>query len=90
MKYTLTFSITLLLAPLSAVDADDAPAKQKQENTLMLAGEWVPKDPHQIDNEKLPRVSAKHAVISDVRDHAGTRVHQHAYLAHHDGRFWAM
>ena len=60
------------------------------DNALMLAGDWVPEDPHQIDYEKLPRVEAEHVIISDVRDHAGTRVHQHAYLAHHDGRFWAM
>ena len=56
----------------------------------MLAGAWLPDDPHQIDYAKLPRVPAEHAIISDVRDRAGTRVHQHAYLAHHDGRFWAM
>lgn len=56
----------------------------------MLAGAWVPHDPHQIDYKKLPRVPAEHTIISDVRDQAGTRVHQHAYLAHHDGRFWAM
>ncbi len=78
--------LTLLLTPLHA---DDAP-KQKRNNAVMLAGEWLPGDPHQIDYEKLPRVTAKHAVISDVRDDAGTRVHQHAYLAHHDGHFWAM
>lgn len=69
---------------------DDASSTQNVDSTLMLAGDWVPKDPHQIDYEKLPRVKAEHTIISDVRDHAGTRVHQHAYLAHHDGRFWAM
>ena len=41
-------------------------------NAVMLGGEWLPGDPHQIDYEKLPRVTAKHAVISDVRDHGGT------------------
>ncbi|MBC8350364.1 MAG: hypothetical protein H8E66_00140, partial [Planctomycetes bacterium] len=76
--------------PLALLHADDAPSKQKRNNDLMLAGDWLPEYPHQIDYEKLPRVAARHAVISDVRDQAGTRVHQHAYLAHHDGRFWAM
>jgi hypothetical protein len=90
MKHILTLSIALLLAPHSFLYADDAPSKQKQENLLMLAGDWLPDDPHQIDYDKLPRAEAEHVIISDVRDHAGTRVHQHAYLAHHDGRFWAM
>ena len=81
--------LTLLFAPLAALHAADAP-KPRPDNVVMLAGDWLPEYPHQIDYEKLPRVTAKHVVISDVRDHAGTRVHQHAYLAHHDGRFWAM
>ena len=91
MKHTLITSLllTLLLAPLAALHAADAP-KQRPDNVVMLAGYWLPEDPHQIDYEKLPRVEAEHAIISDVRDHGGTRVHQHAYLAHHDGRFWAM
>ena len=89
-RHTLTCFIALLILPLAALRAEDAPSRQNAANTIMLAGDWLPDDPHQIDYEKLPRVTAKHAVISDVRDHAGTRVHQHAYLAHHDGRFWAM
>lgn len=81
--------IALLLGPLTVLRAADEP-QQESANAVMLAGDWVPKDPYQIDYEKLPRVAAEHVIISDVRDHAGTRVHQHAYLAHHDGRFWAM
>ena len=89
-------TICLACSLVTAQDApskqkrNDAPSKPKRNNDLMLAGDWLPEDPHQIDYEKLPRVAARHAVISDVRDQAGTRVHQHAYLAHHDGRFWAM
>ena len=79
----------LSLLALPAIAQDPLP-KTNPESTLMLAGDWVPKDTHQIDYNKLPRVTAEHVVISDVRDHAGTRVHQHAYLAHHDGRFWAI
>ena len=71
-------------------EADEQPTESRIGESVMLAGDWVPKDPHQIDYSRLPRVNLKHAVISDVRDHAGTRVHQHAYLAHFDDRFWAM
>jgi len=74
----------------SEAKAERTRPETHRESPIMLAGDWVPENPHQIDYEKLPRVTAKHAIISDVRDHAGTRVHQHAYLAHHDGRFWAM
>ena len=81
MKPFLTLLTALLLALLAVLHADDAPSKLNADNTLMLAGDWVPEDPHQIDYEKLPRVKAEHTIISDVRDHAGTRVHQHAYLA---------
>ena len=89
MKQSITLIITLLLAWPAALHAADGP-RQKPDNVLMLAGDWLPEDPHQIDYEKLPRVTARRAFISDVRDGAGTRVHQHAYLAHHDGLFWAM
>lgn len=71
------------MIPVSVTAADP-------ESPVMLSGDWLPEDPHQIDYEKLPRVPAEHAILSDVRDEAGTRVHQHAYLAHHDGRYWAM
>ena len=54
----------------------------------MLTGAWVPADPHAIDFGKLPRVPVQHIVISDVSAQKG--VNQHNYLAHHDGRFWAM
>ncbi len=55
---------------------------------IMLAGPWVPSDPHTIDFANLPRVPAQHAIVSDVRPQKG--VNQHNYLIHHDGRFWAM
>jgi hypothetical protein len=91
MKLASTLLTALLLGPLSATHAADAShPKPKPDDAIMLAGDWAPDDPHQIDYAKLPRVPAEHAIISDVREHAGTRVHQHAYLAHHDGRFWAM
>ena len=84
-------AVAVALIAFSAEAEDPKPHPETNpESPIMLAGDWLPEDPHQVDYEKLPRVTAKHVVISDVRDHAGTRVHQHAYLAHHDGRFWAM
>lgn len=55
---------------------------------LMLAGTWVPADPHTLDFAKLPRLPVEHVVVSDVSSKKG--VNQHNYLVHHDGRFWAM
>ena len=81
--------IALLLAPLTIVHAANEP-KHEPINATMLAGDWVPEDQHQIDYNNLPRVAAEHVIISDVRDQAGTRVHQHAYLAHHGAEYWAM
>ena len=57
---------------------------------LMLAGEWVPAHPHEIDFDALPRIPSHHAIVSDVRGAEGHRVNQHNYLVHHAGRFWAM
>ena len=70
------------VAPLHPVNNPTSP--------LMLAGEWVPDDPRRIDFDGLPRVPSEHSVVSDVRDAGGTRVNQHNYLVHYNGRFWAM
>ncbi len=65
----------------------------------MLAGPWVPDDPHRIDFAALPRVPSEHVVVSDVRaearhgsdlDRDRGGVNQHNYLARHDGKFWVM
>lgn len=58
--------------------------------SLMLSGDWVPDDPHQIDFDNLPVVPSEHAIVSDVRDADGKRVNQHNYLVYFDGLFWAM
>ncbi|MDV6030086.1 MAG: sulfatase-like hydrolase/transferase [Phycisphaera sp. RhM] len=47
-------------------------------------------DASRIDFIELARVPSQHAIICDVRDRAGTWVHQHAYLAHFNGKYWAM
>jgi len=65
----------------------------------MPAGAWVPEKPQRIDFDKLPRVASEHAMVSNVRapsssplvlDHKNGGVNQHNYLAHHNGKFWAM
>lgn len=58
------------------------------ESPLMLKGDWVPEDTHQINFDRLPIIPSKHAFISDARPYKG--VNQHNYLIHHDGRYWAM
>ena len=60
------------------------------ESTLMLSLNGTDTDPGAIDFAALPRLAAEHAVLSDVRHQGGRWVHQHAYLARHEGRFWAM
>ena len=66
---------------------------------LMLAGPWVPDDPHTIDFAALPRVPSEHVLVSDVRaeahhgsdlDRERGGVNQHNYLAHFGGKFWVM
>lgn len=56
----------------------------------MLAGDWVPANPRDIDFARLPKIPSQHAVVSDVLSAGGHRVNQHNYLVHYAGRFWAM
>lgn len=60
------------------------------ESPLMLDLARTGTDPEQIDFEQLVRVPSQHAMVSDVRDRGGSWVHQHAYLAQYDGRYWIM
>lgn len=68
----------------SWVVAEDAPT----HSHVMLQGDWVPDHPHDIDFDHLPRVPSQHVVVSDVRKEKG--VHQHNYLAFHEGQYWIM
>jgi hypothetical protein len=97
MKSSLTLVATLGLALLAPLDAAEPAAKN--QDSVMLTGPWVPENSQRIDFDKLPRVPSQHAVISNVRaegssprelDHKAGGVNQHNYLAHHDGKFWAM
>ena len=88
--------IVVVVAGLSLVFAVDAapspphPVKNPQ-SPLMLTGDWIPKDARSIDFAKLPRVRSQHAIVSDRRGEGVEKaVCQHNYLAHHDGRYWAM
>ena len=71
------------------------------DSPIMLQGDWLPEDTHDIDFANLPRVPLRHTVVSDVhpegcepgretlyKDQGG--VNQHNYLAYHQGKFWAM
>lgn len=90
--FAVILSSSLSLATIAAPPANpnSAPPHPGRNPTsrVMLAGAWVPADPHTIDFEKLPRVPVQHAIVSDVRPQKG--VNQHNYLIHHAGRFWAM
>jgi hypothetical protein len=91
----------MALAAGAVLPAADPPA-----SSVMLSGSWLPENPHQLDFDALPKVPVEHAVVSDVRDVRSTETvakpntqppllkhgayNLHNYLAHHDGRFWAM
>ncbi len=60
------------------------------ESPLMLDLKATGADAAAIDFNALRRIPHEHSVISDVRDRGGRWVHQHAYLAHHDGLYFAM
>ncbi len=65
-------------------------AEKHPDSPVMLAGDWVPTDPHQIRFDELPMIPSQHAVVSDVRGQKGKRVNQHNYLVHFAGQYWAM
>lgn len=65
------------------------PAKNP-ESPFMFAGEWIPEDISQLNFANLPRIPSEHSIVSDVRYAWGTKVHQHNYLVHYNGTFFAM
>jgi len=60
------------------------------QSKLMLDSVDTGTDPEAIRYSELLHLPAQPAVVSDVRTAGGTRVNQHAYLAHFSGLFWAM
>ncbi len=78
-----------VICPALALSDDEAPPHPETNpgSPVMLRADWFD-HPHAIDFDKLPKVPKEHAVVSDVTATGG--VNQHNYLAHYDGRFWAM
>jgi hypothetical protein len=62
--------------------------KKNPNSSMMLVGDWVPENPHQIDFFNLPKIPSHHVVVSDVREING--VNQHNYLVFFDGKYWIM
>ncbi len=86
---TIILSIASISACSSQPQMDDYPHPvTNPASSFMLAGDWVPEDPHQINFFSLPELPSDHVVISDVRAENG--VNQHNYLVYHDGRYWVM
>jgi hypothetical protein len=79
-------SLLLLLSP--KIEAQSPHPVKNPTSPLMLAGDWLPNDTHQIDYDKLPRLPGLHSVINDVRPVMG--VNQHNYLDYYDGKYWIM
>jgi len=73
---------------LSAKDLSPPDPAKNPESALMLTGDWLPEDTHQIDYSKLPKIPSEHVVVCDVRAQKG--VNQHNYLIHHKGQFYIM
>ncbi|HOX02170.1 MAG TPA: exo-alpha-sialidase [Candidatus Paceibacterota bacterium] len=98
MLLPLTTMAAILLgigpAETAAVAAEPSPSLadphpvSNPTSLVMLAGDWMPQNPHQIDFDRLPRIPVQHAVVSDATARKG--VNQHNYLIHYKGRFWAM
>lgn len=98
MNFNKTFIYILAIVMVASVESCSSPAEKQATDypdpatnplsPVMLAGDWVPENPHNINFDSLPPVPGEHAIISDVREENG--VNQHNYLIHYDGRFWAM
>ena len=59
-------------------------------SSIMLSGDWVPENTHDIDFHSLPKISSQHTIIDDVRYAWGRKTLQHNYLIFYDGFYWAM
>ena len=89
---TITDACRLLLLCLDGERSGGGHAPSRHESRLRVDAESAEYGNclAKIDFTQLPRVTSKHAMISDVRDRGGNWMHQYAYLAHHDGRYWAI
>ena len=63
------------------VRADDRPHPANNPgSSLMLEGDWVPENVHQIDFARLVRVPSQHVTVSDVRKANGMNLHNYEDL----------
>jgi len=88
--------VTIVMFGISTVVAE-YPQKQgvnypdpatNTDSPVMLVGEWVPDDPHEIDFTCLPKIPGSHVIVNDARRENG--VNQHNYLAYYEGKYWLM
>jgi BNR repeat-like domain len=88
--HLLAFVFTNILTSISAKEPklNYPHPKENPLSPLMLKGDWVPDETHEINFNKLPVVPSQHSVVSDVRSTNG--VNQHNYLIHYAGKFWVM
>jgi hypothetical protein len=91
LLFGILFFIILFSKHNSFSQTDMYPHPSKNpESSLMLSGEWIPENTHEINFFNLPHIQAEHSIVSDVRYAWGMKTNQHNYLVHFDGRFWAM
>jgi hypothetical protein len=87
----LVFTLVLFNIGLSCAQTTTYPHPvTNPESPLMLAGEWVPENTHDINFFNLPKIQSEHSVVSDVRYGWGTKTNQHNYLVYFENQFWAM
>ena len=60
---SLAFALLIATAGISVEPPHPA---TNPESPVMLAGTWLPDDPHRLDFYSLPRVPSEHVVINDV------------------------
>ena len=85
----LVITLGCMLGCATGAQAVERPhPEENPESPLMLEGEWVPDDPHDIDFTRLPRIRMEHVLVSDARPHDG--VNQHNYLLFHEDQYWLM
>lgn len=86
MVLLLTFSQQLM----KAQNVKYPDAIKNPESSLMLTGDWVPRDFKTFDFNSLPRVKVEHSIVSDVRYAWGMKTNQHNYITFYEGKFWVM
>lgn len=89
--FKLTFFLILMWNQILSAQTENYPHPvTNPESPIMLMGEWMSENTHNINFSSLPRIYSEHPIISDVRYAWGTKINQHNYLVHFNGFFWAM